>query len=322
MTTRSAPNHDGPEEAVTSGPTRAHNELTQIAGIGSHTAASLRDAGIDTIDKLASATVEQVVTACGLTVPTNARAQGWIEQASELADRIASGPAPEAPRPVLLPRRTFTIETQIDGDTNHVLTTQVVHLETQEAKGWSGWSRTELLDFLETRLGIADREPPPSASGPDGEERGSAGAESARAATAPPSGVNDASNPPSPTASLVHRFGLLRASTPLMGRGEMAARLRLDPAGLALPANRPAVAQVDLLAKPLGGGRTEILHTQVIALPAGGVIDTVLSARLPDRDPPFAVSAIIRVLVDQPSEPKEGLGNATFELIPRSDGPI
>jgi hypothetical protein len=221
----------------------------------------------------------------------------------------------------LLPRRTFTIEVRVDGDaeseSGQVLATRVVHLETQHAQAWPGWSRARLVDFLETRIGVAGPEHGRPAGEPTAAEDTAAGTESAGAAAAlaPPPAAG-AGGPPSP-ALAVHRFGLLKAAAPATGRGETAARLRLVPADLDLPARRSAVAQVELFARPAGPGRAEMLDARVIDLTTGGAVDVVLRGRLPDRDPPFTVFATVRVLVDQPSgRPSEGVGSATLELAP------
>ena len=222
---------------------------------------------------------------------------------------------PDADSGHLLPRRTFTVEVRVDGDpeseseqSDKVVTTRVVHLETQHAEAWPGWSRTRLLDFLETRIGVAASE--------EGSPAAVTEPAVAAAPPTPPPGVESAGGPPSP-ALAVHRFGLLKAAAPTMGQGEAAARLRLVPADLDLPAQRSAVAQVELFARPAGPGRAEILDTRVVDLTTGGAVDVVLRGRLPDRDPPFTVFATVRVLVDQPSgRPSEGVGSATLELAP------
>jgi hypothetical protein len=131
------------------------DSLTQIAGIEPHVAARLRAAGIHTIDDLAWSSPEQVAAACGGGDGANARAQGWIEQAAEFADRAAAAEHEAPGQARVLPRRTFTVEVWIDSDADQVVTTRVVHLETREADAWSGWSRSRLLDFMEARTGVA-----------------------------------------------------------------------------------------------------------------------------------------------------------------------
>jgi len=218
---------------------------------------------------------------------------------------------PDADSGHLLSRRTFTVEVRVDGDaeTEHVVATRVVHLETQHAQAWPGWSRARLLDFLETRIGVAAPE--------EGSPAAVTEPAVAAVAPAPPAGAEGAGGPPS---LAVHRFGLLKAAAPVMGQGEAAARLRLVPADLDLPAGRSAVAQVELFARPVGSGRAEALDTRMIDLTPGGAVDAVLRGRLPDRNPPFTVFATVRVLVDQPgAQPREGVGSATLELVPGGD---
>ncbi len=302
-----------PEADVTAKTESAGEELTRIAGIGSQIAARLHKAGIRTIDQLANATTDQVVTICGRNAAGGGRAQSWIDQAAELAGVAAesrkggaaaeSGAQGTADR-MRPPRRTFTVEVRVDGDPAHVVTTRVVHLETQEADGWPGWSRARLLDFLEARLGVTDPQvqPVPRSESP---------AEEAEVGLAQVD-VEQASPPP----LRVHRFGLLKAPAPLLQRGGATARLLINPAALDLPAQGRAVAYVELLARALGAGRDKVLDTRMIDLSAGAPADTLLRGRLPEQDPPFAISATVRVLVDQPNDrPREGLGSASLELV-------
>jgi hypothetical protein len=298
----------------------ADDSLTRIAGIEAHVAAQLRQAGIHTVDDLAWSSPEQVAAACGSGVAANARAQGWIEQAAEFADRAAAAAEHEAPGQArVLPRRTFTVEVWIDTDADQVVTTRVVRLETQDAAAWSGWSRSRLLDFMETRTGVAIPAQSPATCGPAAREHGptDTGPAVPAAAPDPRATTNVVDSQPAPPTLIVHRFGVLKAATPAMRRGETAARLRLDPAELGLRAGLTEVAQVELLAKPLGAGRAKILDTRVIDL-AGRAVDAVLPVRLPEGiDPPFAVLATVKVLADQPTgQPTEGLGNATLDLVP------
>jgi hypothetical protein len=284
-------------------------DLTRIPGIGSRIAAQLRDAGIHTVDQLARATVEEVVAACGTRVATSDRAQAWIEQAGQLAADVASAGGHEpARRAHPMVRQTFTVEVRVDDDPAHVVATRVVHLETQDADTWPGWSRDRLFDFLETRIGVAEA------------EQGEVAAEPASAAAAvAPEAADSANDMPSPPRLVVHRFGLLKAAVPAISRGEMAARLRLDPADLDLPSGGTVMAQVELLARPVGAGRAQIVDARMIPLAADRTLDVLLRGRLPDRDPPFLVSAAVQVLVDQPSgQATEGLGCGTLELQPRA----
>jgi len=297
----------------------ADDSLTRIAGIGPHVAAQLRAAGIHTVDDLAWSSPERVAAACGGGDDANARAQGWIGQAAEFADRAAAAEQ-ETPGPArVLPRRTFTVEVWIDGDADQVVTTRVVHLETREADAWSGWSHSRLLDFMAARTGVAIPAQTPATSIHAAPEHSPADAGPAVPAAArdPRAMRNVADSQPAPAALIVHRFGVLKAATPAMQRGETAARLRLDPAELGLRGGLTEVAHVELLAKPLGAGRAEILDTRIIDL-AGRAVDAVLPVRFPEGiDPPFAVLATVKVLADQPTgQPTEGLGNATLDLVP------
>ena len=104
------------------------DSLTRIAGIEPHVAAQLRAAGIHTVDDLAWSAPEQVAAACGSGGGANARAQGWIEQAAEFADRAAAAEHEARGQARVLPRRTFTVEVWIDSDADQVVTTRVVHL--------------------------------------------------------------------------------------------------------------------------------------------------------------------------------------------------
>jgi Helix-hairpin-helix domain len=286
-------------------------DLTRIPGIGSRIAAQLRDAGIRTVDQLAQATVQEVVAACGSRVATNDRARAWIEQARRLAADVASGGGHEPARGTHpLPRRTFTLEVRVGDDPAHVVATRVVHLETKDADTWPGWSRDRLFDFLETRIGAAEP------------ETGEVAAEPASAAAAvAPEAVESAIHVPSPAPLVVHRFGLLKAAAPAISRGELAARLRLNPADLDLPSGGIVMAQVELLARPVGAGPAQVVDARVLQLVADRALDVLLRGRLPGRDPPFVVSAAVRVLVDQPSgQARKGLGNGTLELQP-PEGP-
>jgi hypothetical protein len=302
-------------------------DLTSVVGIGAQIATRLRAAGIETVEQLARATVEQVVAACGPGLAPSGRAASWIQQAAALVGRPgrngAGGPTSAAQPPNRArasaarsgralasaraatpspPHRTFTVEVRVEGDPARAVTTHVVHLETQQADGWPGWNRARLVDFLERRIGVVDADAQPGTPEQPRAEPGGPAAEPIGTAPSPP--------------LTVHRFGLLKAATPLVRRGDATARLHLDPADLNLPERGTAVAQVDLLVQPLGTGREQVLDTRVIDLSEGHAVDTQLRAHLPDRDPPFALSAIVRVLVEQPSgQPQSGLGAAVLDVI-------
>jgi hypothetical protein len=295
-------------------PDPTHNGLTRITGIGPQIAAHLRGAGIRTVDQLASATVEQIVAACehdGRNVATSDRAHGWIAQAAKLKRPVAAARTAE-PRVAarLRPQQTFTIEARVDGDPGRVTMTRVVNLQTKDEASWEGWSRVRLVDFLEAAIGVTE----------PGPVRARTRTRPSRVVTepVPPEQTADtAPSKPAQSASVVHRFGVLDVGAHVMGRGETAARLRLDPADLDLPAGRTAQARVDLLARPFGAGRAEIIHSQLIDLVAGRAVDVVLRGPLPDRDPPFELFALVKILVDEPNgPPRKNLGSAALELAP------
>jgi len=312
-------------------------DLTRVVGVGEQIATRLRAAGIDSVRRLAGATVEQVVAACGPGLASRARAASWIEQAAALATQPghngAGRPSPTARRPARgararrpapperagarsATRRTFTVEVRLDSDTSQPVTTHVRHVESQAADGWPGWDPARLVEFVEHRIGVlagtargAEDEPTadaePEAAQPE--------APPAAQPEAPPAGQPEV---PAEVPLVVHRFGLLKAGTPLMRRGEATARLQLDPADLDLPEQGSAVAQIELLAQPLGTGREQVLDTLEIDLSRTHGVDAQLHGPLPDRDPPFALSAIVRVLVGQPTgPPRAELGGAVLDVV-------
>jgi hypothetical protein len=330
-----------------------------VSGIEPDVAGRLHDAGTHTVAELARAKVEQVVAAFGNGQVANTRAQGWIDQPAELvaaedgaaedgdaevgdgevedaaggdaglgdAEFVDSVPPAAVPADAgqarLLPRRTFTVEVWVDRHAERVVATRLVHLETQEAEAWSGWSRSRLLDFMERRSGVADSEHP-ATGGSAGPAPGPAVAggtpapDVVSAATAPDLAHATMARPSSSPTLVVHRFGLVKATAPVMGRGEIAARLRLAADDLDLPPGLTAEAQVTLLAKPLGAGRrAEVIGARTVDLAAGRAVDAVLRGRLPDREPPFTLQAVVKVLVDQPGgHPAAELGSARLELVP------
>jgi hypothetical protein len=218
---------------------------------------------------------------------------------------LASGDAGSTPGPGgldrsrLLRRRAFAVEVWMDGeeDDPRVAGTRVVDLETSKADAWSGWNVARLLAFLETRMtpaGPVDPEPPPTA--------GELGAE-------PPGGA------PRRPARLVHRYGVLAAAALVPGRGDVAARLRLDPGGLELPFGQTGTARVELFAQPVAGKRAVALDDRLIEL-TGGAVDAVLRGRTPELDVPFRIFATVRILVDRPDgSPKDDLGDATLDIV-------
>ncbi len=216
----------------------------------------------------------------------------------------------------LLPRRTFTVEVWVSQ--GHVVATQVVHLQTQDADAWYGWDPARLVGFLADAVGLASA--PPSGAGPDGgtPERTVPAVPSGTAVDDPASAstnVNPWSSPPS--ALTVHRYGMLTAAGLKTGGGEVAARLRLDPVELDLPAGCPAQARVELVASPVGAGRSAPIATRVIDLDDGRRVDVTLRGRLPTGRGPCRILATVRVLARQAGgRPREGLGGATLEIVP------
>jgi hypothetical protein len=291
-----------PRQARTGGPT---SDLTRVIGIGAQTATRLRAAGIDTVDQLASTPVEQVVTACG-GLTTAGRAASWIEQAAALAsppgiDAVEAAAPADTPSPQRTPpsppRRTFTVEVRLEGDPARPVTTHAVHLETQQAEGWPAWDRARLLDFLEQRIGVANAHAQPALP----EE-----------STAPP---DVAATEPAASVA-IHRYGLLKTAATVRQSSTAAVRLHLEPAELDLPGRGSAIAKVDLLARPLGTGREQVLARHMIDLSSGQAVDVHLPAPLPNYDAPFALSAIVRILVEQPSEPpRADLGDAVLDIV-------
>jgi len=245
---------------------------------------------------------------------------------AEFVDSDPPAPVPAASGQArLLPRRTFSVEVWVDRHAERVARTRLVHLETQDAAAWSGWSRSRLLDFMEKRIGHADPEPPATA-GSAGPEPGPRVADAATpapdvvpVAAAPVLAHAAADRPSSSPALAVHRFGLVKAAAPVMWHGEIAARLRLDSGDLDLPPGCTAEAQVELLAQPRGAGRgrAEVIATRTIDLVAGRQVDAPLRGRLPDREPPFTLQAVVKVLVDQPGgHPAAELSSARLDLVP------
>ncbi|HZC73890.1 MAG TPA: helix-hairpin-helix domain-containing protein [Jatrophihabitans sp.] len=299
-----------PREART---TASAGDVTSVAGIGAQTAARLRAAGIKTVDQLSRATVDQVVAACGPGLAPTRRAASWIQQAAALAGTTGTngaaparspkrarngaarsqGTVPPRIRTVAPARRTFTVEVRVEGDPARPATTHVVHLETKQSDGWTGWDGARLLEFMERRMGAVEPVAPPEP-----------------AAAVPQAEIGS-------TARLtLHRVGLLAATAPLTGRGHATARLRLDPAELELPKRGAAVARVALLARPHGGQQELVLDRRTIDLVDERAVDAQMQAQLPDQEPPFALSAIVRVLVEQPTgRPREGLGGAVLEVV-------
>jgi hypothetical protein len=196
------------------------------------------------------------------------------------------------------------VEVRIDGDPPRVVTTHVTHLETKHTEAWSGWSGQRLLDFLESCINVTDPAhtphiaqsiPPVKESSP--QTRGNGGKRSA-------------------PARKVHRFGVLDAPAPLMRHGWAAARVRIDPAELHLPSNGGAAAKIELLARSIPSGQEQKIGTHEVDLSGGKAVDPLLGGRLPDLDPPFAVCALVYILVDEPSaHPEAGLGTASLELV-------
>jgi predicted flap endonuclease-1-like 5' DNA nuclease len=293
-------------------PDPAEDDLTQVAGISPPIAARLRDADIRTVDQLAQATVDQILAACGSDVSAT-DAQAWIEQAADLVGAAeAAGEPPPDHRPHS--RRTFTVEVRIDSETSKVLATRVVHLETQDAHTWQGWDSKRLLKILETRIGVAEpaEEPTPEPEAATTVDR--------EPVPEPQPPAVDHTAPASPPTPPVHRFGVVKAARLATSTGEAAARLRLDSADLDLPGGQTAAARIQLLARPVGRGRAVVLDEQTCDLPTDRPLDAVLPVRLPDQDPPFAISAAIWVMIDQPAgQPREDLGSATLDLIQTLD---
>src|SRR5262245_61945387 len=74
--------------------------------------------------------------------------------------------------------------------------TRVVQLKTQEMDAWSTWSRERLLDFVETRVGVADPEGSDPLAG--------------KASIPTPLGRSDSGTDPPSRPTVLHRFGLLK----------------------------------------------------------------------------------------------------------------
>ena len=267
-------------------------DQTGNEGIDSRTAVQVPDDEIrDTEPALAPAQQASVATE-----PAAVESPSWIDQVAEFADQTD----PDAGSNRLLVPQRFTVEVRVGGDPERVITTRVVHLETREEDAWPGWSGTRLLDFLQKWVNVI-------------EPQHDWAAEPAHSGLGPRPDHVDAGSPQ--PALAVHRFGVLTAGRPVIRRGGMSARLRLDPSDLDLPAGHAAVAQADLYAEPVGAGSAEVLDTRRIDLAAVHTVDAVLRGRLPDRDPPFTVFAVVRILVEAPAgPPAAGLGTATLEL--------
>jgi hypothetical protein len=287
-------------------------DLTRIPGIGSRTADQLRAAGVGTVSQLAAATPERLAAAIGRRPGYAQRTAEWIRSAAGLLAASGGTGRPAAVR--RRPRRTFTVEVQVDGEPDRVVATRVVHLESQDTDTWSGWSRQRLLAFLEARIAPAavraEADAPTAGTDAEGAPRGG----ETDANTAPPgSGRGTAADPAPPGVLGVHRFGILESTAPAR-TGRISARLRLDPADLDLPSGLGAMARVKLLGR---GGTTGslLLDSRDVAVPAKGVVETVLGGDLPRSSPSCSVFATVRVLVASPAgRPQEGLGSARLDV--------
>lgn len=324
--------------SINSGP--GASDLTRIPGIGPRLAEQLGRAGITTLARLAVATPEEIRAACGPRLGAEPHARKWIDDARLLVqehgesttrsedrteqtehrterrterrteDRTAA-PATMPPPQAASSRRTFTIEVRVEGSPPRTAATRVTHLETQQRDAWPGWDPQRLLQFVEGHLDTSDGPvtPPESAALQPEVARHDEEDEEDEPRDAAPSAPN----------LVVHRFGVLRATTLHTHAGAVVARVRINRAELGLPAGA-AVVQVDLLGRSPGFARARVLRQGTFDLPVDGAVDAVLHGHPSGQQPPLEISAAVRVLLDRPlGQGPAGLGTSLLELMPHDE---
>jgi hypothetical protein len=217
-------------------------DLTLVRGIGETTAARLKEAGVNSFERLSRTTPGELAALLGGTVrrsPARIAAERWTSQAAALAADARSYSEEGTARDEGRARHSFTLTLLIDVRSRQVIASKLVDCQTNDSVTIPGWNVGALIAYVRERAGLAEDTP---ANGTQAVPV----LQGAQATPASPLGAATVRD----TYPFAHGMKSLPRAQP--GVVPHAIRVRVDPMRMssALPKNSCAVVEFHALRQP------------------------------------------------------------------------
>ena len=239
-------------------PATTSDDLTLVRGIGETIAARLKEAGVDSFEKLARTPPTELAALLTGTVrrsPEQITAEGWTSQAAALAadsEKQSRGRSPEAE--ARRARHSFTLTLVIDVRAREVLALKLIDGQTKDSVTIPGWDIDAIVSYIRERAGLAESTPANGARTTQIPPRPNVPARAAR--TAPNSQMRTRTGYP-----FARGMKSLHAIQP--GLVPRAVRVRLDATGLKSAPPESSYAVFEFHALRQATGMTALNRTTV-----------------------------------------------------------
>jgi hypothetical protein len=260
-------------------------DLKRVTGIGPKIEARLKTAGITNLEQLARTPVNELQAALeGLRGGYDAdriTREGWLSEAAALA--AASTDAVREAEPAERVRHHFTVEVQLAVASREIVSSKVVHVETGDGATWGGWDGQRVVAFIEDRSG-AHRAGPAAVTEQEAPPALEPAPEPAPAVAGEEAGL------------VLHSFAMVPAPGPdVTESGPITVALSFDTAAIALPADQPARAKVDVYARQPPVGKSFLVGNAIADISPGGPARIEVPADLPQDGYPVVMFAAVQL---------------------------
>jgi hypothetical protein len=279
---------------------RGQGDLTKIKGIGRQIEARLKGVGITTLGQLARTPVNEIEAALkalggGYDTDRITR-EGWLPQAAALA--AGATDAMWEAEPAERVTHNFTVEVHLDVATREIVSSKVVHIQTGDEAIWGGWDGQRVITFIEDRSG-AQRSVP--AASPDGQ--------ASPATLSAPGSVRVV--PDRKAGFALHTFAMVPASgAEVTASGSITLAFSFDSAPIALPADQPSRAQIDIYARQPPLGKSFPVGSAVADINPGEAVGIQIPCNLPPNGYPVVLFAAVQLFT------ATGAGRKSSNVLP------
>jgi hypothetical protein len=261
------------------------DDLKRVTGIGPKIEARLKAAGITTLGQLARTPVNELQAALeGLRGGYDAdriTREGWLSEAAALA--AATTDAAREAEPAERVRHHFTVEVQLAVANREIVSSKIVHVQTGDEATWGGWDGQRVVAFIEDRSG-AHRAGPAAVTEGEALPVLEPAPWPARAATAGEAGL------------ALHSFAMVPDSGPeVTASGPISVALSFDAAAIALPADQPARAKIDVYARQPPAGKSFLVGSEMADISPGEPVQIQVPGDLPPDGYPVVLFAAVQL---------------------------
>jgi hypothetical protein len=294
------------------------DDLKKITGIGPRVEARLKAAGITTLRQLAHTPANEIEAALkdlrGGYDADRVTREGWLSQAAALAAAVTD--TTRKAEPAERVTHNFTVEVQLAVASREIMSSKVVHIQTRDEATWGGWDGQRVVAFIEDRSG-AQRSAP----------------------TASPVGETPPATQPAPgpvqvipdreTVPALHTFAMVPASGPeIAASGSITVAFSFDTTTIALPADQPSRAKIDIYARQPPVGKSFLVGSATADINPSGPVAIQIPCDLPPNGYPVVLFAAVQLFTATGAgrKPSNALPDArltvstTATVVPGSSG--